>query len=286
MQFTQNVLLLLTSLAGLGASAPYYPYGPFRPRGIPVLGNVPYPNTTIAGITVIDTPIVRLAREFARNHSDDATYKHQVRAWLFGSQIIANNETLLNTVDIEVQAVAAILHDLGWDQTPDSPVTSLDKRFEVDGAIASTEFLKKYGGENWDHRRIQLVFDAIALHTTRTIAYYKEPEVYVTSQGIAIDYNGPERGVTNQTWQNIVTEYPNFDLIQATNETFTFVCAKKPSVTWGKTNPTDKFYISANYAYLDTQLQPWGDRYVPGYKESQSLRIDGIFTYLQSIQKK
>ncbi|KAG4222271.1 hypothetical protein PC116_g29254 [Phytophthora cactorum] len=253
--------MLLTGLATLSASAPFYPYYPsFRPRGLPVLGNVPYPNTTIAGITVIDTPIVRLAREFARNHSDDATYKHQIRAWLFGSQIINNNQTLLNTVDIEVQAVSAILHDLGWDQTPDSPVTSLDKRFEIDGAIASTEFLNKYGDENWDHRRIQLVFDAIALHTTRTIAYYKEPEVYVTSQGIAVDYNGPERGVSNETWQNIITEYPNFDLIQATNDTFTFVCAKKP--------------------------EPWGDRYVPGYKDNEKLRIDGIFDFLKTLQKK
>ncbi|KAI1803069.1 hypothetical protein F4811DRAFT_360643 [Daldinia bambusicola] len=269
MHFTQSTFLLVTGLATFSASAPFYPYYPSsRPSGIPVLGNAPYPNTTIAGLTVIDTPIVRLAREFARNHSDDATYKHQIRSWLFGSQIIANNQTLLNTVDIEVQAVAAILHDLGWDQTPDSPVTSEDKRFEVDGAIASRDFLNTYADDNWDSRRIQLVFDAIALHTTRTISYFKEPEVFVTGMGIGVDYNGPERGVSNETWNTIVEEFPNFDLIQATNETFTFICAKKPAATW------------------DTQLQPWGDRYVPGYKDNEELRIDGIFTYLQSIQKK
>ncbi|KAI1136518.1 hypothetical protein F5Y05DRAFT_391556 [Hypoxylon sp. FL0543] len=264
MQFSKNLCLLLASATSIGAAAvagparrPYY-----EPHGVPVLSNKPYPNTTIAGITVIDTPIVRLAREFTRNHSTEAVYKHQVRSWLFGSVLIAANETLRNSVDIEVHAVAAILHDLGWDTTPNSPVTTLDHRFEVDGAIASRKFLEQYADSNWDARRTQLVWDAIALHTTRTIGYYKELEVQLTSMGIAVDYDGPGAVVTNETFHQITAEYPNFDLKQATNDTFIFICATKPAQTY------------------DNQLQPWGERYVANYSTKGNLRIDHIFDHL------
>ncbi|KAI0382421.1 hypothetical protein F5Y04DRAFT_252635 [Hypomontagnella monticulosa] len=258
MLFTKSVSLLLAG--SFGAAAVLGPS--IRPRGAPVLANAPYPNTTIAGVTVIDTPIVRLAQEFTRNHSTEAVFKHQMRAWLFGSLIVNANETLRNTVDIEVQAVAALLHDLGWDMTPNSPVTSFDHRFEVDGAISSRRFLEEYGDETWDARRIQLVWDAIALHTTRTIAYYKESEVAVTSMGISVDYDGLRQGVNNETFQRITSVYPNDDLKKATNDTFTFICAWKPAQTY------------------DNQLQPWGQRYVANYSTEGNLRIDTIFKNL------
>lgn len=226
-------LSMLAGSAGLVSGAAFHSPS-VRVYGEPVTMSKPYPNTTIAGLTVIDTPIVRLAQEFTRNHSTEAVFKHQMRAWLFGSLIIAGNETLKNSVDLEIQAVSALLHDLGWDLTPNSPVTSLDHRFEVDGAIAARKFLDQYGDENWDERRKQLVWDAIALHTTRTIAYYKEYEVQVTSMGISVDYDGLRTGITNETFQQVITEYPNFDLKSATNDTFTAICAYKPAQTYGK----------------------------------------------------
>ncbi|KAI1773314.1 hypothetical protein F4818DRAFT_423877 [Hypoxylon cercidicola] len=265
MHISKSLSLLLAGSTTLVAGSAAH--GPFRPRGEPVLMNKPYPNVTIAGVTVIDTPTVRLAQEYTRNHSTEAVFKHQMRAWLFGSLIIAANETLRNTVDIEVQAVSALLHDLGWDMTPNSTVTTVDHRFEVDGAIASRKFLEKYGDESWDARRIQLVWDAIALHTTRGIAYFKEAEVGLTSMGIAVDYDGPRAEVPDPIYSRITTEYDNSDLVAATNETFTFFCAFKPAQTY------------------DNQLQPWGERYVPGYNTTGNLRIDNIFKYAISQGK-
>ncbi|KAI1385513.1 uncharacterized protein F4822DRAFT_413273 [Hypoxylon trugodes] len=266
MLFPQSISLLLASSIGLASASAIAQFPRPHPNpkavGVPVLGNKPYPNTTIAGVTVIDTPVVRAAIEFTRNHSTEAVFKHQIRSWIFGSLIIAGNETLKNTVDIEVQAVAAILHDLGWDQTPNSEVTTHDHRFEVDGAIASRKFLAQYGGENFDARRTQLVWDAIALHTTRTIGYYKEDEVRLTSEGISVDYDGLKPGVTNETYHAILDQYPNFDLKEATNDTFIFICATKPDITY------------------DTQLQAWGERYLSNYSTKGNLRIDKIFENL------
>ncbi|KAI1102996.1 hypothetical protein F4804DRAFT_311265 [Jackrogersella minutella] len=261
MLFTKNISLMLASSTGLAAAAAVAPA--YKPYGSgPYVASKPYPSTSYAGVTVVDTPIVRAAQEFTRNHSTEAVFKHQMRAWLFGALIINGNETLKDSVDIEVHAVSALLHDLGWDMTPNSPVTSPDHRFEVDGAIASRKFIAEYGDETWDARRTQLVWDAIALHTTRTIGYYKEYEVQVTSMGISVDYDGLRPGITNETFHDITTVYPNDDLKAATNDTFTFICATKPSVTY------------------DNQLQPWGERYVANYSVVGNLRIDTIFKNL------
>ncbi len=46
--------------------------------------------------------------------------------------------------------------------------------------------------DGWDEHGIQLVWDAIALHTTHTIALYKEDVVKICALGIAVDFRGLE----------------------------------------------------------------------------------------------
>ncbi|KAJ4006002.1 hypothetical protein NW752_001247 [Fusarium irregulare] len=100
-----------------------------------------FPTRNIAGISVINTPIVQAAEEFSVDHSSDAVYKHVMRSWLYGVLMLDANQTLSRSVDREIHAVATLLHDLGWDKTENSPIVSTDKRFEVDGAIAAREFI-------------------------------------------------------------------------------------------------------------------------------------------------
>lgn len=72
------------------------------PRGL-------VPNTTvIAGVTVIDTLLVRDAQSFAREHILDSIYSHVVRLWLLSATTINANETLHDTVDLEVHAIASL----------------------------------------------------------------------------------------------------------------------------------------------------------------------------------
>lgn len=89
-----------------------------------------------------------------------------MRSWLLGF-IIAAKIPELQGRDLEAHAIAAILHDLGWAETGD--LVTEDKRFEVDGANAARDFLEKEAGD-WNKHRLQLVWDAIALHTTPSIA--------------------------------------------------------------------------------------------------------------------
>ena len=102
-----------------------------------------------------------------------------MRSWLFG---ILLSESVNPLPDPELLAVSAVLHDLGL-----TARYAAEERFEVDGANAARAFLKERG---ISAQQMQLVWDAIALHTTRSIALHKEPEVVMTHSGIAVDAIG------------------------------------------------------------------------------------------------
>lgn len=197
-----------------------------------------YPRRTIANVTVIDTPIVRAAQDFARAHMSDFVFKHVMRGWLLGALVAAHNATLAAGLDLEVHAVAALLHDLGWDRTPGSVIVSADRRFEVDGAFAARDFVVANatapGDSRWDARRLQLVWDAIALHPQRSIFQYKEVEVQVAGFGITADFLGPLDGITRPEFDAVVAEFPRDDLQKGVNDTLLWLCQSKPVTTYGE----------------------------------------------------
>lgn len=180
-----------------------------------------FPTRNIAGISVVNTPIVKAAEAFALDHSSHAVYKHVMRSWLYGVVMLDANETLSRSVDREIHAVATLLHDLGWDRMENSSIVSSDKRFEVDGAIAAREFIHAHkDGKCWEDRRVQLVWDAIALHTERSLSYFKELDVQVVSKGISLDFSGPAFGVSAEKYAAVEKVYPKFDLKDSVNSTF------------------------------------------------------------------
>ncbi|KAH9888226.1 hypothetical protein F4778DRAFT_786041 [Xylariomycetidae sp. FL2044] len=226
----------------------------------------PYPTRTIANITVIDTPLVREARAYARAHtSSDAIWNHVMRGWLLGAALLARNATLRAAVDPEVHALAALLHDLGWDRTPGAPTVSADRRFEVDGAVAARDFIRERGdprawgaGDGDGRRRTQLVWDAITLHTQPSIYTYKEPDVAVVGQGILADFAGPSFGITEAEYADVVRAFPRVGFVEGVNDTFVWLCQTKPQTTY------------------DTFMQAWGDNFVANYSAEGYRIIDTI----------
>lgn len=153
------------------------------------------PTKILCGVTVPDTPLIDKALDFAKGVSTDYTYNHIVRSFLLGF-IIADKLPHTKERDREAHAIAAILHDTGFPigHPPHSEVLSNDKRFEVDGANAARNFLKREAKtEEWDKHRLQLVWDSIALHTIGSVVFEKEPEVQSCSYGIWADFQGPDR---------------------------------------------------------------------------------------------
>ena len=188
----------------------------------------------IAGITVPDTPLIAAALTLARKHLADWSYNHIVRSWLLGFALADKIPDLSNR-DRELHAVAAILHDLGWDEKNAS--ISTDKRFEVDGADAARAFIKDQTTEaHWDKHRVQLLWDAIALHTSPSIALYKEPEVKATALGIMAELLGPDiipGGVLSQAeWDGVVEAYPRDGLRDGLIGKMCGFCRDKPATTF------------------------------------------------------
>jgi hypothetical protein len=205
-----------------------------------------YPQRTIAGVSVIDTPLVRAAQQFAQSHGDGNVYKHIMRCWLFGTLMLQHNDTLQSLVDAEVHAVSLILHDLGFDRAPNSTISTLDRRFEVDGAIAARNFIRAHRhGRHWEEHRVQLVWDAIALHTEQRIAFFKEPEVEAVAKSIDLDFSGPALGVTEAEYAAVLDAFPRDNFKAFVIETVSWLCRIKPETTYGE----DEFHFPARFRF-------------------------------------
>ncbi|KAF4445851.1 hypothetical protein FALBO_17145 [Fusarium albosuccineum] len=209
-----------------------------------------YPTRKIAGVSVVDTPIVKAAEALVLKHSTHAVYKHVMRSWLYGALMLDANETLSQSVDPEVHAVAVLLHDLGWDTTKNSPFISTDRRFEVDGAFAAREFIQNHKhGKHWEPRRVQLVWDGIALHTERSLSYFKELDVQVIAKGIGMDFSGPAYGVSKDDYDAVTKGFPKNDFRNAVNSSIIWLCDTKPQTTYSKHNLSYSLVLTHVFCY-------------------------------------
>ena len=191
----------------------------------------------LAGIKVVDTPLVHDAIELARNSSAPYLFNHAMRSWLFGVLIAERKKP---APDPELLAISATLHDLGLTDR-----YAAQERFEVDSANAARSFLKERGIPG---HQIQLVWDAIALHTTRSIALHKEPEVVMTHSGIAADVIGAGLDLIPQDKARaILAEFPRLSMKKQFRDCLSSVVRQKPATSY------------------DNVLRDIGTRYVKGY---------------------
>ena len=190
-----------------------------------------------AGIKVPDTALVRDAIDLSRSLLEPFLFNHVMRSWLFG---ILLSEAAEVAPDAELLAVAAILHDLGLTER-----YTAENRFEVDGANAAREFMKDRG---ISAQQTQVVWDAIALHTTPTLALHKEPEVVMTHSGIAVDVLGAGLDRIPQEKQRaILTTFPRLAFKDEFKGCLCNVVRQKPMTA------------------VDNILRDFGIRYVEGF---------------------
>ncbi|OAA56775.1 metal dependent phosphohydrolase [Cordyceps fumosorosea ARSEF 2679] len=146
------------------------------------------------GLELPQSKIITAALAFAKDHCNELTYNHAVRS-AYWSAIIAKRDASFSgsPLDLELVVLSCILHDMGWAES--KQLLSPDKRFEVDGANIARDFINQFnaedGGDAWDQNRVQRCWDAIALHTTFSIARHAAVEVAVAACGILADFQGP-----------------------------------------------------------------------------------------------
>jgi hypothetical protein len=160
-----------------------------------------------------------------------------MRSWLFG---ILLSESAEVAPDPELLAVAAVLHDLGLTDR-----YTAENRFEVDGANAGRAFLKD---RSISPQQMQVVWDAIALHTTPTLALHKEPEVVMTHSGIAVDVLGAGLDrIPQHKRRAVLTEFPRLAFKSQFQVCLCNIVRRKPATSF------------------DNVLRDFGSRYVEGF---------------------
>lgn len=208
-------------------------------------------NTRIlADVQVPDTTLITKAIEFAKYVSTPPLFNHVMRSWLLG-QVIGSNLSSLHDRDVELQAICAILHDLGWILS-DPSLTSKDKRFEVDSANATRDFIIREGNAaEWDKHRIQLAWDTVVLHGTGSIAVHKETEVAVVMHGVVADFVGYEMAfggvLTQEVYDSITKEFLRDGFVEGVVTAVVDLCRQKPDATY------------------DGFVADFGEAHLPGY---------------------
>ena len=133
--------------------------------------------TTIAGIPIPDSTLAREATEFVHDVAGPLLFDHSRRVFLWGA---LHGEKLALDYDPELFYVGAMFHDIGLVEGHRSE----HERFEIDGANEARRFLERHG---LPEESVMTVWESIALHTTRGIPNYKQPEVRLVNWGVEYD---------------------------------------------------------------------------------------------------
>ncbi len=181
----------------------------------------------ISGVTIPDSKVAREAAELVRQHQTEMLFNHSVRTYVFGAMKGIRQNLKF---DSELLYVAALFHDMGLAEAYETEA----KRFEVDGADAAREFLRSHG---IPEPKADLVWEAIALHSTLGIPEYMRPEIALTQAGVAMDVVG--RGFdeyTERQRDEVIAAFPRHDFKNEFIQAQTRSALKKPQTTFGTMN--------------------------------------------------
>src|SRR6202048_3439274 len=131
----------------------------------------------IWGVSVPDSKLANEITEFIRDTESSLLFNHSSRVYYFGA--LAGQRRGLK-FDAELLYAGAMFHDIGLVPA----YSSATDRFEVDGANAARDFLRRHRIAEQD---IDHVWTAIALHTTPGIPQYMHPIVALLTAGGLID---------------------------------------------------------------------------------------------------
>ncbi|GAB2537942.1 HD domain-containing protein [Nocardia heshunensis] len=175
-------------------------------------------------MNIPDTTLAKEATELVRAAASPLLFDHSRRVFLWGA--LRGREAGLR-FDAELLYVAAMFHDLGLTQT----FGRTDQRFEIDGADEARRFLLAHGitGEPAD-----LVWTAIALHTTPEIPLHLAPEIALVTRGVEFDVLGiGYDALSDEQRAAVVTAHPRPDFKNGILAAFTEGIRARSATTFG-----------------------------------------------------
>ena len=167
---------------------------------------------------VPDSKIACEATDLARQVYPPFLFNHCLRTFWLADRLAVNGLRF----DREIVYIAAMLHDVGVLQPYDH-----GQWFEVDGAQAARDFLV---GHRYPTEKIEVVWDAIALHTMTHIAAHKSPEVTLVNLGAAADAVGLKITELDPKFaRELIEEFPRLDFPDRWRQTLVEHVKRNPS---------------------------------------------------------
>ncbi|MFG2603217.1 HD domain-containing protein [Streptomyces sp. NPDC048514] len=134
----------------------------------------------IAGVEIPETEAVVEATRLMQKMTSPLIYHHSRRVFVFG---VMHARRMGLDPDPELLYLSAMFHDTGLS----TPFSDVEQRFEVDGADHARKFMLDRG---FSAPVADVVWTAIALHTTPGIPGRMGPEIAITNFGVLTDVLG------------------------------------------------------------------------------------------------
>ena len=181
---------------------------------------------SVAGVRIPDTALCIAAVDLLESSSPKFLCTHCLRTYIFGSLAVRSLGRPL--ADEEAAFCAALLHDLG-----PIPPYRRDNRFEIDGADAARDFCAKH---HVSPERADLVWKAIALHTSPGIPTRLAGEIALVHLGAGLDFLGLGLDqVPLQVLEEILEKYPRMKFKSQFRDLLVEHCQRNPAaqvLTW------------------------------------------------------
>ncbi|CAM3435934.1 HD/PDEase domain-containing protein [Bordetella sputigena] len=184
--------------------------------------------TEISGPRIPDSRIAREITEFIRDTESPLLFHHSLRVYFWGAMA---GERKGLSFDPELLYAACMFHDIGLT----AHYTSSKLRFEVDGANAARDFLRSRGIAERD---IEVVWNAVALHTTPGIPEFMRPEIALLQAGAGMDVAGRDYDeYTAEQRDSVVAAFPReHDFKHGIIDAFYHGMKHRPQSTFGTFN--------------------------------------------------
>jgi hypothetical protein len=137
---------------------------------------------TESSIPVPSTEACRTVQEWVFANTPDFIANHSLRSYRFARVLAPKVGLPESDLDVELLHLSCVLHDVGLTDHANGT-----ERFEVDGADFAKSFVLERGLST---DRAQTVWEAVALHTTSSIASRMGPEIRLANVGIGTDVFG------------------------------------------------------------------------------------------------
>ncbi|MCW2549983.1 MAG: Cyanamide hydratase [Mycobacterium sp.] len=181
----------------------------------------------IAGVAIPESAAAQEATRMVRETTSPPIFDHSRRVFLFGA-IHAREQGL--QPDPELLYLSALYHDTGLA----TPFSEVEQRFELDGADHARKFMLDRG---FPASSAEIVWTAIALHTTPGIPRRMGPEIAAVARGVLTDavglgLEGMDRGQVDE----VLAAHPRGDFKNEFLQAMVDGLEYRPDTTYGTVN--------------------------------------------------